>query len=239
MEYFIFYMMFSIVTASFCVSCVTTGVQEKDKRAEAYYRLGVAKLNENDIQGAFVELKRALEIDSSYKEAYNALGLVYLHLDNYEGAKESFKKAINVDPSYSEAYNNLGLTYAKLNQWKLSEKAFTSALANPLYATPDKACNNLGFSLYRQGKYDEALAAFKSSLKRNPSGYSPYYGLALSYNTLGRYGEASEFLTEAIKHDPNFNGDFKKAHDTFVERKRKASGPEEKDNVDFLEIMNY
>ncbi|MBF0537558.1 MAG: tetratricopeptide repeat protein [Nitrospirae bacterium] len=209
------------------------------KQVKAHFNIGVAKLNENDIQGAFVEFKKALELDSHDKESLNALGLVYLQLENYDQAKQSLLKAISVDPQYSEAHNNLGLVYVKLNQWDDAANSFNNALKNPLYATPDKAYNNLGYSLYRLGRYEAAIIAFKESIKRNATSHVPFYGLSLANNALAHYGDASVYLTDAIKFDPNYAGNVKKAHDDFMKKKNKGTKEEQKDYADFLEILNY
>ncbi|MBF0608739.1 MAG: tetratricopeptide repeat protein [Candidatus Magnetobacterium sp. LHC-1] len=209
------------------------------KQVKAHFNIGVAKLHENDIQGAFVEFKKALELDPNDKESLNALGLVYLQLEDYDQAQRSLLKAVRSDSKYSEAYNNLGLVYVKLNKWKEASEAFSDALKNPLYATPDKAYNNLGYAQYRQGKYTEAISAFDESVKRNDTSQTPLYGLALAENAIGHYGDASVYLLRAIKLDPVYAGNVKKAYEDFTRKSLKASKQEQKDYTDFLEILNY
>ncbi|MBF0317182.1 MAG: tetratricopeptide repeat protein [Nitrospirae bacterium] len=211
----------------------------KTKQVKAHYSIGVAKLNENDISGAFVEFKKALELNPYDKESLNALGLVYLQLENYDQAKQSLLKAISVDPKYSEAYNNLGLVYVRLNKWEDAATAFSDALKNPLYAAPDKAYNNLGYSFYRLGRYGDAITAFKESIKRNETSVVAFYGLSLAHNAIAHYGDASVYLMEAIKLDPNYAGNTKKALEDFKKKRLKGTKQEQKDNADFMEILNY
>ncbi|KJU83446.1 conserved hypothetical protein, secreted [Candidatus Magnetobacterium bavaricum] len=217
-------------------ACATSN---KSKQGKAHYSIGVAKLNENDISGALIEFRKALDIDPYDKESLNALGLVYLQLENYDQAKDSLLKAIRVDPKYSEAYNNLGLVYVKLNKWEDAANVFADALKNPLYVAPDKAYNNLGYSLYRLGRYVDAIAAFKDSIKRNSTSAVAFYGLSLAHNAIKHYGDASVYLMDAIKLDPNYAGNVKQAHEDFKKKRLKGSTQEQKDYADFLEILNY
>lgn len=226
-------------------SCSTPGTSQsdndykRDNKVKGHYAHGIAKMNENDYQGAFVEFKKALDISPNDKESLNAIGLVYHRFGDYKNAKESFLKAIDSDKNYSDAYNNLGITYVELGQWAESVEAFKNALKNPLYATPDKSYQNLGFSLYRVGKFDEAIKAFKDSLARNPNNTGSYFGMALCHNAASRYGDANDALMEAIRLSPEYKGNVQKAQKDFEKRKRSSNGIIEKDFADYLEILNY
>ncbi|NOY65088.1 MAG: tetratricopeptide repeat protein [Nitrospirae bacterium] len=121
-----------------------------------------------------------------------------------------------------------------------AEKALKKALENPLYKSPHKAFTNLGRVYYRVGKFAEAERAYKSALKRVPDFFMAYYGLALTYNAMGRYGDAAEALTEAIKMDPAFKGDFEKAKEYFMKIQLKTIDRDTiQDYNDLLEILHY
>lgn len=211
----------------------------KNPRADAYYNLGASKINENDIQGAFVNLKHALDIDPNHLEALNLIGLIYLHLKDYENAKTSFLKAIEVNGNFAEAHNNLGITYAQLSMWQESVDAFKNTIKNPFYKTPDLAFNNLGFSYYRMGMFNESTNSFKEAIKRSPAGYVPYYGLALVFNAQEMFQQAFDSLDRAIKLDPNFKGDYKKAEAYFKDKLYSTTDHENADYVNYLEIIKY
>ncbi|MCI4626040.1 MAG: tetratricopeptide repeat protein [Candidatus Magnetoovum sp. WYHC-5] len=238
----------SVVSLALCACASTEKEREfeaettslnKNIEADAYYQLGVSKINENDIQGAFVQLKKALDIEPRHMEALNVLGLVYLQLEDYENAKQTFLKAIKINKDFSDAYNNLGITYAKLQMWEDSIQAFKAAIQNPFYRTPDLAYNNLGYSYYRIKKYDDAIIAFKEAIKRAEQNNSPYYGLALVFNAQKRYGEASDSLMRAMQLDSKFKGDVNKARESFKAKLYSITGYEATDYINFLEIMNY
>ncbi|MBA4372042.1 MAG: hypothetical protein C0402_04190 [Thermodesulfovibrio sp.] len=210
------------------------------QQATAHYRLGVSALSEKRVQQAFVEFHKALEFNPNDKEVLNALGIVHLmHLDDIPKAIEYFGRAVKVAPDYSEAYNNLGYSYEKSGSYEAAITAYKKAISNPLYTTAEKAYFNIGNAYFRLGRYEAALAAFKDVLRREPNFSTPYMRMALCYNALGKYGEASTAMAQALKLDPLYNGSREKAIEDLTLKKLKATGLEENDIRDYLEILKY
>jgi Tfp pilus assembly protein PilF len=227
---------------SLIVSCATTENREENRevKATAFYKIGVAYLNENKIQQAYVEFHKAYELDPRNKEILNAIGYIYLiHLDKAEEAIEYFKKAVDVDPNYSDAFNNLGYAHEKSGNYETAISYYKKAISNPLYPTADKTYINLGSSYYRLRKYDDALVAFKEAIKRDPNFFLPYMKIALCYNALGKYGDASTAITQGITLDPGYKGDKEKAIEDLTLKKIKAIGYDEQDIRDYIEILKY
>jgi type IV pilus assembly protein PilF len=221
-------------------SCATTTSVEDVKKAQAHYKLGVSQLTSGNIQPAFVEFQTALTFDPNNKEIHNALGNVYLRLTDLGAAEEHFQNATRIDPKYSDAHNNLCYVYYRLKQWDKAAASCTKALANPLYATPEKAFYNLGRVHYRNRNYDEAIKAYENALKRMPempNRHLLHYGIALCYNAKRDYGSASEAMTQAITLDPAFRGDSEKALAEFSETKGDTA--EAEDIRDYIEILKY
>ncbi|MEJ2684580.1 MAG: tetratricopeptide repeat protein [Candidatus Sulfobium sp.] len=228
-----------LLALSLIVSCASTGMESR-RQADAHYKLGVAYLGQDRIQQAYVEFQRAHDLDPHNKEVLNAIGIVYLlHFDEPAKAIKYFEKAAEEDPDYSEAYNNLGYSYQKLGKFETAIAYYKKALSNPLYPTAEKAFANMGDSYYRLGKYELAVRAFKEALKRAPGLVPAYMGLALCYNAMGRYGEASTAMTQAIKLNPAYKGNADKAAEDLREKKLSATGYEEQDIRDYLEILKY
>jgi len=223
----------------FLCSCASTGV-ENSQKATAHFKMGVSHLNENNVQPAFVEFQKAYELNPEDKEVLNAIGIIYLlKFEDYPKAIDFFQKAIAVDKDFSEAYNNLGFAYEKVKRFNDAIDAYNKALSNLLYRTPEKAYYNLGRTYYRIGKYDEAINAHKEAIRRAIDFYPSYYSLALCYNAMGRYGDASLAITKAIELDPLYRGDKNKAINDLRRKKLNVKGDEEKEMEDYLEILKY
>jgi tetratricopeptide (TPR) repeat protein len=221
-------------------SCAALQSQGSTQEAEARYKIGVAYLNEKKIQQAFLEFQHAHDLNPNNKEVLNALGIIYLlHFDETTKSIDYFQKAVRVDPSYSEALNNLGYAHEKLGRFADAIPYYKRAVTNLMYATPENAYVNMGNAYYRLGKYEEAATAYKEALKRAPALIPAHMKLALCYNAMGRYGDASAAMTNAIDIDPRYKGNQKAAHEDLLERKLTATGYEQKDIADLLEILKY
>lgn len=237
-------MMRRIVFAAFIAvalfGCASMNQESSLQQAGAHFKIGVAYMNEGKIQQAFVEFQKAYEQNPKDKEVLNAIGIVYLlHFDDIGKAIEYFEKAARVDPLYSEAYNNIGYSYERLGQYEKAITYYQKALANLLYPTADKAFINMGNAYYRMGRYDQAITAYKEAAKRMPGLSLPYFRLSLCYNALGRYGEASAAITNGINLDLFYRGDKEKALDDLSQKRLRATGLDEKDISDYIEILKY
>jgi tetratricopeptide (TPR) repeat protein len=210
------------------------------QQAGAHYKMGVAYLKEEKVQQAFVEFQQAYRLNPDDKEVLNAIGIVYLlYFDETAKAIEFFEKATKADPAYSDAYNNLGFAYEKLGRFDTAITFYKKAVSNLTYTTPEKAYVGLGNAYYRLGKYEDALYSYREAIKRAPNMGLPYMRMALCYNAMGRYGEASTAMTYAITLEPAYKGDREKALEDFTLWKLKATGYEEKDIQDYIEIIKY
>lgn len=222
------------------LACASTGTEERVREATAHYQLGISYLNDNNIQPAFVEFQKALEINPRDKEVLNAIGLIYfLKLEDYPRSIEYFQRALAADRNFSEASNNLGLALEKTGKIDEAIKAYRAALENPLYRNAQKAFHNLGRAQYRMKRYGDAVDSYKEAIRRSSDFHLSYYGLALCYNSLGRYADAAMSLQKALEFDPEYKGDREKARRDLQARRLIARGDEEKDIADLLEILNY
>jgi type IV pilus assembly protein PilF len=231
-----FLIIFLMITAS----CATAPTRTDIQRATAHYQLGMSYLNDNNIQPAYVEFQKALELNPDDKDTHNAIGVIYLSkLEDYPKAIKHFQEALRLDKNLSEAANNLGNAYANIGKYHEAIEAYKLALANQQYRNVSMAMNNIGMVYYRLSKYDDAIDAFKDAIRRNSDSHMPYYGLALCYNAKAQYGDAASAMARAIELDPFFKGDKEKAIQNLKERKIRAKGEIEKDLSDYLDIMNY
>jgi len=226
-----------LIMAVFIGSCATVSI-ENIQKATAHYKLGVSYYGENNIQKAFIELQKAVELNPEDKDVLYMIGIIYLlNYDDFPKAIDFFQKAVSVDPDFAEAHNNLGFAYEKSRKFNEAIDSYKKALSNLKYRSPEKAYNSLGRVYYRLGRYDEAINEYKEALKRMTDFYPSYYGLALCYNAKGIYGDASLSITKAIEIE--YKGSKSKAISDLSQRKLNAKGEDEKDIADYLEILKY
>lgn len=100
-----------------------------------------------------------------------------------------------IGPDLLTANNLLGLAYDRLGQHKQAQEYYERALT----ATPNDAAtlNNLGYSLYLDDRYADALARLKQAARRDPASPQVANNLALVYGRLQKYDEAYKQFARA------------------------------------------
>jgi type IV pilus assembly protein PilF len=175
---------FLLVLVSACVADAPTsadssyGETKLTERARAHTELGAAYYQQNKLEIALDEFRRAAEIDPNYGQAYNGLGLVYQALAETAKADASFKKAIQVQPGNSESHNNYGNFLCTTKRYDESIVQYLEAVKNPLYTTPHLAYANAGICAERKKDSANAEIYLNKALAIEPLTHSAAYQLA-------------------------------------------------------------
>ncbi|MEW5786356.1 MAG: type IV pilus biogenesis/stability protein PilW [Pseudomonadota bacterium] len=177
----------------------TRPVSEINVQARIHTELGAGYFSRGQYAVALQELKKAREADVGYAPAYNVLGLVHGELREDRQAEEFFRKAISLSPGYSEANNNFGLFLCQRDRAKEAMERFEAALANPLYATPEKALANAGLCALRGKELALAEGYLARALKRAPGLVSAQVGMADVNFRQGRWLAARSLLRQAAE----------------------------------------
>ncbi len=175
----------------------TRASNEDNPQARIHTELGAGYFARGQYAVALQELRKAHEADAGYAPAYNVLGLVHGDLREDKQAEENFRRAIELSPNYSEAHNNFGLFLCRRGRLPESLQHFEDALANPLYATPEKALANAGVCALEKGDLAKAEVYFIRALKRAPNQNSALVGMAEVHFRNGRWLAALGLLRQA------------------------------------------
>lgn len=171
--------------------------------ARPLYELALLHLRDGQLLQARITLEQALSFAQDQPHYWNSLGLVELQLRQFQKAQETFRKAIALNPHYADAYNNLGVALGQSNQWQEAIGAFEKALGIPTYNTPEVVYQNMGWSYYNLGRYEEAERALKSALQIDPKLATAHHTLGLLYEKQGRQKEALEAYRQALQLAPD------------------------------------
>ena len=142
----------------------TQAVRLDDSYSQPCFELGRLYWNKKDYRLAGDWLARVKPSDSHYLEANFLLGLCRYYTADYPGAEAAFQVVARALPLL-EVANNLGAAQSRRN--------LPSALDNFLKALEGEPADpdyhfNVGFVLWKAGRFAEAADRFRAVLDRNP-----------------------------------------------------------------------
>ena len=168
--------------------------------AAALVVAGYVHQDEDRPADAFDCYDRALQKHADYWIAAWGVAEVYYFEREWQAACHYYETALQSELAREIPSLNFqaGYTYGALKKHKLAESYYRKCLTND--SEFPSARNNLGWALYRQGRFEEALAVFEDCIARNIDGDQPQKNKARTLARLGRFAEAVEVWKRA---EPN------------------------------------
>ncbi len=169
----------------------------ENPRARIHTELATQYFLRGQYAVALESIDAALKADANYAPAHSVLGLVYAELREDAKAEASFKRAIALQRNYSEAHNNYGWFLCQRGRYDAAVAQFELALANPLYASPERALTNAGLCSLQKGDLKAAEDYLQRALRRLPNQPQAMVALADLYARDGRLVSARNLLKQA------------------------------------------
>ena len=181
------------------------------KMADLYVQLDKPALAE-------VSLSLILKQQPNNLKVLEEYGLLLLKERKYQEAKTSLGQVVAKQNSWP-AFNGLGIIETVQGNLVEAESAFKKA--DRILPNSPEILNNLGFALYSEQKYPEALAYYNLALQIDPGFKKALYNYALLQGRLGNYDLAyGAFVKVSTDAEANNNlgyiammkGDYAKAN---------------------------
>jgi TolB-like protein/class 3 adenylate cyclase/thioredoxin-like negative regulator of GroEL len=156
------------------------------------------------LEQAFTLAQKAVALDDSLPLAHQTLGGTYLLKKQHEQANSEVERAISLAPSRAQGY--IALADILLMSGR-PEEAF-GPIEQAMRLDPKSAdffSFELGFAYRVTGRYEEAIAAFKKVLARNPNHLYGHLNLAAAYSQSGQEEEARAEVAEVLRLSPNLS----------------------------------
>lgn len=175
-----------------CVQEPAPGKRKVDPVASARDRVALAKeyLREGENEKAQVQLKRALELDSSSAEAHQMMAVLLERDGNIKGADKEYRKALGLQADYSQAHNNYGTFLFKNGRYKQAMAQFQASSDDLGYENRAQAFEGLGRSALKAGDMETAKRAFLRALKLDPDLAASVLGMGEVQYASGDYAQS-------------------------------------------------
>ncbi|HKD53537.1 MAG TPA: type IV pilus biogenesis/stability protein PilW [Steroidobacteraceae bacterium] len=184
------------------VACNTTHSKlaaEKQHDAAVYNtQLGIAYMNQGDLERAKDKLDRAATQDPDSADVHSARATLYARLNEADKADAEFRTALRLAPNDPRMVNNYAVYLCQNGRTDEGVKRFLEAARNPLYTTPEVAYTNAGVCLHNAKKYEDARSNFTRALQVRPNFAEAQYQLANLQFERGEYPAARSGIDNFI-----------------------------------------
>lgn len=181
--------------------------ETSSKDALFYYNQASAKYQNDDLDGAYTDFTKVIELDPNNAGAYFFRGLISLyHKRNFEFAINDFTKCIQMKPDIIDAYFYRGMSFHEQKKHIDAIKDFTACIKSDSKNTDALFMRALEKSELndRQGAINDYDEIIKLEGKVEPRIYrmsTVYNNKAYSLVGLGKYSEALPFVNKALNLD--------------------------------------
>lgn len=165
-----------------------------------FNNLGNSYRSVGQIEQAFVELTRAVQINPSLAEARTNLGNLYLQKGQIQQAVQEYRQALSLLPNDPKTLNNLGNAYLQQNELQQAVQTYLQALR--FDASMTDTHRNLAHVYRRQGLTDKAFEHLRAAVGLAPQEAENYLALGRLYLELKDLPAAQETLSKALFYNP-------------------------------------
>lgn len=157
-------------------------------------KLGLAYLQQGDLEKAVEKLKKALALNSGYTEAYHYLAETYRRQGKAVEANKAYMDALHLTPDDPAIHNNYGVFLCGTGHYTEAEEQFLIAATNPKYHAIAQAYENAGLCMMKLGDQARAELYFRQALQHNPDQSKSIYQSAKINLEKGRLKAAEDYL---------------------------------------------
>ena len=149
---------------------------------------------------------------------------------SYNEAEMQYRKSLEKDQDYFNASFNLADAVYKQERYEESSALFDALKDNaPTETDLAKVYHNLGNSLVKEQKIEEAIDAYKSSLRINPKDKDTRHNLAITQKQKQQQEKEQENKDEKDEQEQDKEGENKEGENKEEEKEdKKESKPKEK-----------
>jgi tetratricopeptide (TPR) repeat protein len=192
------------------LACYQKAIALDPNFATAHFNLGNALKDKGQEDEAIASFKKAIALDPNFATAHNSLGEALRAKGQLDKAIACYKKAIELDPKDAIPHCNLADILTNAADPKLRDPVQAIALARKATELAPQfwmGWCNLGEAYYRNGQWQEAIAALDKGLTLLKSDNGEiFFFLAMAHHRAGHKDEAWRWYDKGVawmyKHAP-------------------------------------
>jgi tetratricopeptide (TPR) repeat protein len=153
-------------------------IQIKPDAEEAYKILGNVMQSLGKANEAMQFYQKALQLQPRFAEVHANLGSLSVQQQQWESALSHYQAAIAAKPDFVGAYRNLEKILTQLGRFGDAAECKHRRLELDLESASAEDLTDIGNILFRHGKVERAIAAYKQVIQKDPNFMGAYFNLA-------------------------------------------------------------
>lgn len=154
-------------------------IRKSPRLARAYLNRGAASHMRGDIDPAFRDYNKAIELGIDDPIVFNNRGMIFQSRGDVHAALADFDTGIRLNPLYAGIWNSRGVAYRSIGALDAAIRDFSMAVKINRYYTT--AIFNRGTTYQLKGDLDLALADYETALDQDPRMAAAYANRAKIY----------------------------------------------------------
>ncbi|MEM9415968.1 MAG: tetratricopeptide repeat protein [Planctomycetota bacterium] len=150
--------------------------------------MGSAQLQHGDPEAAIPYARRATELDPESQAAWANLAAAYSLVGDYTAAVDAYRQTLELGEPVEPIMLGLADAHIQLGNYQRAENVLRATLRTESDAI---GYERLGFVLFRQARFEDALAAYTESLKTAPQDLASLNGAGVCL--MAMYLEGGEY----------------------------------------------
>jgi protein O-mannosyl-transferase len=171
-------------------------VKKSPGKARGFNNLGLAYMNNHQLNKAIEMLDKAIAINPENALSYHGRGIVWAKANDLNRAHNDFLKARQLDPGSALTNVNMGFLQFLLGKDKEALDYYNQAVR--LDSNCYEAYNKRGVSLLRQGNAEAARSDFLRAIDLNPLSFEALNNIGLYFVHTGHFSKAIVWFNQAI-----------------------------------------
>ncbi len=178
----------------------TTPGPSENKEWMRWNNYGIALLDAQQYAASYAAFQRVAKLRPDYADAYTNMAIVDIQWERYADARPNLAKALELSPNNARALYYRALV--ERNEGKLDLAIADFEQMAQQYPESRDAHRELGFTLYQEHKYADAMKQYQALQAIAPDDLAAHYNLAILYRRLGdRQNAAKEAASFADEKD--------------------------------------
>ena len=165
-----------------------------------HYNLGVALMNQGDLDEAMKHYAEALKINPKNAQSHLNMGFILMNRGDYDEGMMHYTAALKIYPRYFAVYNNLGNYMATRGYFDEAIKNYMEAIRIDPHRV--KVYNNIGVVFYQKGDFKKAFEYYQKALSVSPGLDEVVKNLEKAGKDLKEFEESISKTQEMIKVEP-------------------------------------